>query len=118
MTEATTDTIYDAKLPGLTIQDDAGHIRTDPGRVWWRSGEELIALYAWASEQGDLVVRDRCRNELGRRIRFGDPDATPCCDCGELLPLTAEAYAIDCGGVCPACAIARYGDDAAKYKIG
>jgi hypothetical protein len=118
MTDTTTGTIYDAGLPGHTIQDHADRIRTDPGRVWWQSAEELIALYTWASGRDDLVVRDRCRNEIARRVEFGDPDATPCCDCGVLLPLDAAGvYAIDCGAVCASCAAVRYGTEAAKYKI-
>ena len=44
--------------------------------------------------------------------------ADPCSDCGTPIPLGAAAYAIDCGGVCAACAARRYGDRAGEYLIG
>ena len=48
---------------------------------------------------------------------LNDPDAVPCLDCWVPLPLDAQAYAVDGGGVCGACGIRRYGDRAAEYLI-
>lgn len=49
---------------------------------------------------------------------YDDPaDAEPCMDCGKQLLLSDTVYAVDCGSVCPPCAIARYGDHADEYKV-
>ena len=53
----------------------------------------------------------------GWRFDFGTSNYEPCCDCGARLYLTDECYAVDSAIVCATCGQARYGDQAAEYRI-
>lgn len=45
-------------------------------------------------------------------------DCVPCGDCGGTVHARDDSYAVDCGGVCVPCGLARYGDQADEYHLG
>ncbi len=75
----------------------------------------LLAGECWISWMDDPVMTAMRR--LHPQPTADPADASPCSDCGVMLPLDAECYAVDSGGVCGPCGKRRYGNKAEDYRI-